>query len=181
MPFSPGRTEISVKCRIGVDSKDSYSDLKNFVTTVHDISGCTEFYVHARKAVLDGTFSPLDNRTIPPLKYDFVYQLKRERPDLKIHINGGVNSIKEIVQVRERELSERNELCLWQDWPDALFFCRYACCPSRERLVILSYPPSAGGEWPDVHVLCSSSVCHPACYLLPAPPSPNTRFARAGR
>jgi tRNA-dihydrouridine synthase A len=97
-PSAP-RVEISVKCRIGVDDADRYADMKNFVETVHSVSGCRVFYVHARRAVLDGTFSPLDNRTIPPLMYDYVYRLKKERPDLEIHLNGGVNSVKEIIDV----------------------------------------------------------------------------------
>jgi tRNA-dihydrouridine synthase A len=47
--------------------------------------------VHARNAVLKG-LSPKENREVPPLKYDYVYRLKAEFPELEIVINGGINS-----------------------------------------------------------------------------------------
>lgn len=85
----------TVKCRIGVDDRDSYEDLVNFVSTVERIAGTTHFIVHARKAVLGGKFSPAENRSIPPLRYEVVYRLKREFPHLKITLNGGVLSMEE--------------------------------------------------------------------------------------
>lgn len=79
---------VTVKCRIGIDDRDSYEDLRGFVDRVAD-GGCRTFIVHARKAVLAG-LSPKQNRDIPPLRYDYVYRLKAERPDLEIILNGGV-------------------------------------------------------------------------------------------
>lgn len=85
---------VTVKCRIGVDREESYGFLKNFVVTVME-SGCKTFIVHARNAWLDG-LSPKENRNIPPLRYDIVYQLKQEFPDLEIIINGGIKTYAEI-------------------------------------------------------------------------------------
>lgn len=82
---------VSVKCRLGIDRDDSYEALEQFVHTVAQ-SGCRYFTVHARKAWLDG-LSPKENRTIPPLRYDFVYRLKREFPTMHISINGGIESL----------------------------------------------------------------------------------------
>ncbi|PIE41592.1 MAG: tRNA dihydrouridine(20/20a) synthase DusA [Gammaproteobacteria bacterium] len=84
---------ITVKCRIGIDDQDEYRDLQNFVTQVAD-SGVTTFIVHARKAWLQG-LSPKENRDIPPLNYQRVYQLKEEFPQLEIIINGGITSIED--------------------------------------------------------------------------------------
>lgn len=81
---------VTVKCRIGVDREESYDFLKKFVLTVHE-SGCQTFIIHARNAWLDG-LSPKENRNIPPLRYDIVYQLKQELPDLEIIINGGIKA-----------------------------------------------------------------------------------------
>ncbi|MFK7862503.1 MAG: tRNA dihydrouridine(20/20a) synthase DusA [Granulosicoccus sp.] len=82
---------VTVKCRLGIDRDDSYEALEQFVQKVSE-SGCQYFTVHARKAWLDG-LSPKENRTIPPLRYDFVYRLKREFPHLHISINGGIESL----------------------------------------------------------------------------------------
>ncbi len=58
-------------------------------------TGCRRFVVHARKAWLQG-LSPKENREIPPLRYDWVHRLKRERPDLVIAINGGLRELDEV-------------------------------------------------------------------------------------
>ena len=85
---------ITVKCRIGVDAWDKFEDLSRFVEFVSS-AGCKTFIVHARKAWLSG-LSPKQNREIPPLEYDTVYQLKREFPRLEIIINGGICSLDEV-------------------------------------------------------------------------------------
>lgn len=82
---------VSVKHRIGVDTLDRYEDLANFVSVV-SATGCQRFSVHARKAWLQG-LSPKDNRTIPPLRYEDVYRLKRDFPHLQIEINGGFKTL----------------------------------------------------------------------------------------
>lgn len=79
---------VTVKTRIGVDNLDSYENLCNFITKVSAV-GCEVFIVHARKAWLHG-LNPRQNRTVPPLHYDVVYQLKRDFPALEIIINGGI-------------------------------------------------------------------------------------------
>ena len=37
--------------------------------------------------------SPRQNRNIPPLKYDYVYRLKDDFPELEIIINGGIKNL----------------------------------------------------------------------------------------
>jgi len=85
---------ISVKHRIGIQGKDSYRDLKNFVHSITQ-SGVQHIIVHARVALLNG-ISPRSNRSIPPLRYRDVYQLKQDFPELQIEINGGISSLDEI-------------------------------------------------------------------------------------
>lgn len=82
------RLPVTIKHRIGIDDMDSYEHMRDFVGTVAD-AGCQVFIVHARKAILSG-LSPKENREIPPLKYDFVYRLKQEFPNLEIILNGGL-------------------------------------------------------------------------------------------
>lgn len=85
---------VTVKHRIGIDDLDSYQDLANFVRIVAS-AGCQRFTVHARKAWLQG-LSPKENRTIPPLRYQDVYRLKEEFPDLWIEINGGIVNLEQV-------------------------------------------------------------------------------------
>ncbi len=82
---------VTVKCRIGIDGREGYDNLLNFVGIVAD-AGCATFIVHARIAVLGG-LSPKQNREIPPLQYPLVERLKEERPDLEILLNGGLRSL----------------------------------------------------------------------------------------
>lgn len=79
---------ISVKCRLGVDDQDTDALLQHFVNTVAQ-TGCSRFYLHARKAILQG-LSPAQNRSIPPLQPQRVYRLKEVFPHLTIIINGGI-------------------------------------------------------------------------------------------
>lgn len=85
---------VGVKHRIGIDAADSYDDLLGFVDGVVDASGAgvARFVVHARKAWLGG-LSPKQNRTVPPLRYDLVHRLKRDRPWLRVELNGGVGDL----------------------------------------------------------------------------------------
>lgn len=84
---------VTVKTRIGVDDVDSYEALQAFVARLA-AAGCRSFTIHARKAWLSG-LSPKENREIPPLRYEVVYALKRDFPDLEIVLNGGVQSLDE--------------------------------------------------------------------------------------
>ncbi|WP_204103514.1 MULTISPECIES: tRNA dihydrouridine(20/20a) synthase DusA [Spirulina sp. CCY15215] len=88
---------VTVKHRIGVDDRDRYEDLREFVRIVSE-AGCLHFTIHARKAWLQG-LSPKENRTIPPLRYADVHRLKQEFPHLIIEINGGFTNWQ---QVREQ-------------------------------------------------------------------------------
>lgn len=82
---------ITVKHRIGIDDLDRYEELARFVGTVA-AAGCDRFIVHACKAWLQG-LSPKENRTIPPLRYGEVHRLKAELPQLRIEINGGIDTL----------------------------------------------------------------------------------------
>ncbi len=81
---------VTVKSRIGVDDREDYQFLRRFVDIVSD-AGCTTFIVHARKAVLTG-LSPKENRSVPPLNYPRVYDLKRDFPNVTVILNGGVTT-----------------------------------------------------------------------------------------
>jgi tRNA-dihydrouridine synthase A len=81
---------VTVKHRTGIDEVDEYAFVRDFVGTVAD-AGASAFIVHARNAVLKG-LSPKENREIPPLRYPFVHQLKRDFPALTIVINGGITT-----------------------------------------------------------------------------------------
>lgn len=82
---------VSVKTRIGIDDSDEYQFLQDFVSKVAE-AGCQQFVVHARKAWLKG-LSPKENREVPPLNYQRVYQLKQDFPALDISINGGIKTL----------------------------------------------------------------------------------------
>ena len=82
---------VTVKTRIGIDNLDSFDFLYDFIQRVSE-SGCNTFIVHARKAILKG-LSPKENRTIPALNYERVYELKKHNSALTIILNGGIDSI----------------------------------------------------------------------------------------
>tara|TARA_Y100001958_G_scaffold157167_1_gene151551 strand:- start:619 stop:1611 length:993 start_codon:yes stop_codon:yes gene_type:complete len=81
---------VTVKTRIGYDHVEDYENLFNFINILKS-TGIKTFIIHARKAML-GKFTPKQNLNIPPLKYDFVYKLKKDFKDLEIIINGGITS-----------------------------------------------------------------------------------------
>jgi tRNA-dihydrouridine synthase A len=87
---------VTVKTRIGVDERDSYGELTDFIGTVAE-GGCGLFIIHARKAWLKG-LSPKENREIPPLRYDVAAQLKRDFPGLTVVVNGGVQTLQAMEQ-----------------------------------------------------------------------------------
>jgi tRNA-dihydrouridine synthase A len=82
---------VTVKCRLGVDELENYEHFLSFIDTVAK-AGCQFFIVHARKAWLSG-LSPKENREIPPLRYDWVYDLKKQRPNLSVILNGGLSTV----------------------------------------------------------------------------------------
>lgn len=87
---------VTVKHRIGINGRDSFQALVDFVGTVAE-AGCEHFIVHARIAILEG-LSPKENRAIPPLRYDVVAQLKKVFPDLQMTLNGGIKTLDECEQ-----------------------------------------------------------------------------------
>jgi len=82
---------VTVKIRLGVDRHDSYAWFQDFVGSVAE-SGCEVFIVHARKAWLSG-LSPRQNREVPELRHDRVYQLKEDFSGLTVVLNGGITSV----------------------------------------------------------------------------------------
>lgn len=86
--------DVTVKHRIGINDVESYDFVRDFVGQIAD-AGCHTFVVHARNAILKG-LTPRENREVPPLKYDYAYQLKKDFPHLEILINGGIKTVEEI-------------------------------------------------------------------------------------
>ena len=84
---------VTVKHRIGINGRDSYDQLQEFITTVNE-AGCNSFTVHARIAILEG-LSPKQNREVPPLRYDVAAQLMNDFPDLEFILNGGIKTLEE--------------------------------------------------------------------------------------
>ncbi len=91
---------VTVKSRLGVDEVDSYAQFSDFIACVAE-SGCSVFIVHARKAWLSG-LSPKENREVPELRYEWVYRLKSEQPQLTVVINGGIAKVADV----ERHLQQ---------------------------------------------------------------------------
>jgi tRNA-dihydrouridine synthase A len=82
---------VTVKCRLGVDDDEHYEVFEAFIDRVA-AAGCSMFVVHARNAWLKG-LSPKENREVPPLRYDWAYRLKRDRPQLQVIVNGGIATL----------------------------------------------------------------------------------------
>lgn len=87
---------VTVKHRIGINGRDSYQELTDFVDTVAE-AGCEHFIVHARIAILEG-LSPKENREVPPLRYDIARQLREDFPALQFTLNGGIKTLEECEQ-----------------------------------------------------------------------------------
>lgn len=116
---------VTVKHRIGIDRQESYAFVRDFVGAVAE-AGCRVFIVHARNAWLKG-LSPKENREVPPLRHEVVYQLKRDFPHLSIVLNGGVTTHAQVAahlqQVDGVMLGRQayHQPWLMADW-DARFF-----------------------------------------------------------
>lgn len=87
----PKPVPVTVKCRLGVDDETRYEVFRAFIDAVA-AAGCRVFVVHARNAWLKG-LSPKENREVPPLRYEWAYALKRERPELTVIVNGGIVAV----------------------------------------------------------------------------------------
>lgn len=93
MQDAAGGTPVSIKTRLGIDEQDSYAFLMSLLEAV-DNTGVERVTLHARKAWLNG-LSPKENREVPPLDYNRVYQVKQDLPHLQISINGGIQTLDE--------------------------------------------------------------------------------------
>lgn len=91
---------VTAKLRIGIDDRDSYEELTHFIAALLE-AGCDALLVHARKAWLQG-LSPKENREIPPLRYDWVFRLKQQFPDVPIVLNGGVRTLAQAAELLEQ-------------------------------------------------------------------------------
>ncbi len=96
-------TEITVKCRIGVDDDNPCKVLPDLVARMEE-TGIKRVIVHARKAYLNG-LSPKENRTVPPLDYELVHAMKSMFPDLTICINGGIDDLDQVKSHLNRGIS----------------------------------------------------------------------------
>lgn len=131
------RLPVTVKTRIGIDRRDSYGFLLDFVDRVA-AAGCRTFVVHARKAWLQG-LSPKQNREVPPLEYTKVYRLKRERPRLHVVLNGGLvdldsaaAQLQQVDGVMVGREAYQNPYCLAD--VDRRFFADLHPVPSRRHV-----------------------------------------------
>ncbi|MEI2742431.1 MAG: tRNA dihydrouridine(20/20a) synthase DusA [Candidatus Competibacter sp.] len=91
---------VTVKTRTGIDDRDSYAELVDFIGRVAE-GGCQIFIIHARKAWLTG-LSPKQNREIPPLRHDIVHRLKQDFPHLSFILNGGLTDLAQIAEQLRR-------------------------------------------------------------------------------
>ncbi|WP_305910176.1 tRNA dihydrouridine(20/20a) synthase DusA [Methylomarinum sp. Ch1-1] len=134
---------VTVKSRIGIDDRDSYQQLTHFIAVIA-ATGCRSFIVHARKAWLQG-LSPKQNREVPPLRYDLVYRLKQDFPQLEIVLNGGITTLEQVDEhlrlidgvMVGREIYHNPYLLAQVD--GALFFDEQAV-KSRQQVVLALIP-----------------------------------------
>ena len=87
---------VTIKTRIGYDNVEHYETFHKFISTIKS-TGVKTFIIHARKAML-GKFTPKQNLNIPPLKYEYVYNLKKDFPEDEIIINGGITDVEQVKQ-----------------------------------------------------------------------------------
>ncbi len=90
------KVPVTVKCRIGIDDRDDWGFLREFVAAIVE-SSCRTVIVHARKAMLKG-LSPRQNREVPPLDYQRVWRVKREFPALTVVVNGGLRTVPQVTE-----------------------------------------------------------------------------------
>ena len=117
--------EVTMKCRIGINNQATYDFFRNFIDKILT-SGIKIIYVHARSAILNG-LSPKNNRSIPPLKYDFVSKIKKNYPQIQFILNGGINSLDKAFNYSKKydgvmlgRLIQTNPFCLSE--VDEMFF-----------------------------------------------------------
>ncbi len=134
---------VTVKSRIGIDDHESYEALAHFIETVSQ-AGCRTFIIHARKAWLKG-LSPKENREVPPLRYDVVFNIKKDFPSLEIVINGGITSVAQSAELLKhvdgvmlgREIYQNPYLLAHVD---NLLFNQQTETPCRAHIIALLRP-----------------------------------------
>lgn len=94
-----GDAVVTVKCRLGIDDQIEAETLPHFIETVAN-AGCETFIIHARKAWLQG-LSPKENRTVPPIDYDLVTQMKLAFPKLAIMVNGQIETVAQGLEIAD--------------------------------------------------------------------------------
>ncbi|MEL6548402.1 MAG: tRNA dihydrouridine(20/20a) synthase DusA, partial [Myxococcota bacterium] len=147
---------VTVKHRIGIDKQDSYEFMNLFVTQVLD-AGADRVSVHARIAWLQG-LSPKENREVPPLRYDDIYRLKDEHPDVAVELNGGVRTLDQVEEHLEHVDAVMLGRAAW-DEPylfvdaDRRFFGDDSPRPTRHQVarMMRDYAQSQMGEGTRVH------------------------------
>jgi len=117
--------EVTIKCRIGIGQNFNYEYFEEFIDEILK-SGIKVVYIHARNAILNG-ISPKDNRSIPPLNYEFVEKIKQKYPNTTFILNGGIDSINKALKLSNSydgvmvgRLIQNNPFCLKD--VDKLFF-----------------------------------------------------------
>ena len=130
--------EVTLKCRIGINNQTSYDFFKDFIDVVVQ-SGIKVVYVHARNAILNG-LSPKNNRTIPPLKYEYVEKIKDDFPEVQFIINGGITSLSQAYELNKKydgimvgRLIQSNPFCLLD--VDKTFFNEDADIKNYQNIV----------------------------------------------
>jgi tRNA-dihydrouridine synthase A len=152
---------VTVKHRIGIDGRERYEDMRDFVETVAK-AGADRFTVHARIAVLGG-LSPKENRNVPPLRYEDVYRLKEEFPELPIELNGHVHTLSQMrdhmayVDAVMLGRAAYDDPCVLAP-VDELFFGHTRELPTRYELVQRMIPYMR--EWQAVGISPRSVIRH---------------------
>ena len=134
---------ITVKNRLGIDDQQEEESLRQFIDIVSQ-APCTTFIIHARKAWLKG-LSPKENREVPPLNYELVYQIKEENPRLEIIINGGIKTLEASLShlnhvdgVMLGRAAYHNPYLLAQ--VDTLIYANHHAIPSRKEILEHYFP-----------------------------------------
>ncbi len=149
---------VTIKCRIGIDEQEPNESLPHFLEIV-SAAGCQHFVIHARKAWLEG-LSPKDNRTVPPLDYGLVRQMKESYPNLQIVLNGGLEDLDQSQDVSQGldgvmfgRVAYHNPWILSQ--VDAKIFGEEASNFSRDDIVqqLIDYAKSMEGKHPSTKAL----------------------------
>lgn len=155
--------EITLKHRIGINGRDQYSELVDFVGQAQE-AGCRTFIVHARIAILEG-LSPKENRDIPPLRYDIAQQLKQDFPDLEIILNGGIETLADC----QTHLATFDGVMLGRaayNNPYLLAFVDQHLCGSTAPIISRHQALSALRPYAEAHLKAGGSLHHITRHIL---------------